>query len=275
MPVKFKDLNKKSADLMKDHHEAGAFKFEKKGTVNGDNKYTLKANCADSGAPVAWDLKIDSGKFNVKIDHNNKVSKEIKFSCDKLKGFSFTSKPNMSGASVAENLGALDINYANDKVNFNSTLNFNKWDSMNFDVTANPITKCQALILGLKGNVSTSGFSNGQYALALHKGNLQTSFISDNLEKPFTGKFGIYANLPENKNFYCYALEGHTSGKMALGFADGCCSNTNRFKIDQSGKFSYGNVRKINSAFKLNLSAEFDLTNLSGSGHKFGAGVHF
>jgi len=275
MPAKFKDLNKKSADLMKDHHEAGAFKFEKKGSVNGDNKYTLKASCADSGTPIAWDLKLDSGKFNVKVDHNNNISKEFKFSWSKLPGFSFTSKPSLASSSVLDNLGALDINYANSKVNFNSTLNFSKLDSLNFDLTANPLAKCQALVFGLKGNLSASGLNNAQYGFGIHKGNLQMAFTSDNLQKPFIGKFGLYADLPNNNNFCCYALEGHTSGKMALAFADGCCVNTNRYKIDQDGKFSYAKVQKVNSAFKLGLSAQVDLTNLAGSGHKFGVGVHF
>lgn len=275
MPIPFSDFGKACSDLFNDHHQAGAFKVSKKGACgNGGATYELSTETPlKGGQGVDWALKVDAGSVNVEHDSTGKITKELSFDIKQVAGLNVKWAPNFDQVNGL-NLGALNLNYAHEKAHLALSADLPTPNAADFELSLAPFTKCKALTVGLTGTLGTSGLSNGRWAYHIQKGNFQMTHQSKNLTDLLDGKCSMYQYLPDNKNFCCYGVE-FDSGKLALAAATGCCANTTRFKVNHTGTLSVANVKKLNSALSLNISADVNLNSLADGGHKFGVGLSF
>lgn len=276
MPVPFADFGKACDDLFNDHHQSGLVKFTKSGKVgSAGSTYELASqSCINGGKPLEWNLKIDGGNFKVEHDHSGAIKKELNFDVKQVAGLSASWKPAFSQANGLD-LGNLNINYAHEKAHLALDLALPTPNSADFELSVAPFTACKAFTLGAKGTLGASGLTNASWGYNLVKGDVNCTFKSNDLTNLLAGQCSLYQNLPNNKYFSSYGMQTDKSSNLALAFSTGCCANGTRFNVNQAGVLNVANVRKINSAASLNVSASVNLANMSEGGHKVGFGLSF
>lgn len=277
MPIPFADYGKACSDLFSDHHQAGSIKFAKKGSVgSGDAKYEFTSNtCVSGGKPVEWLMEVDAGSINIKHDHTGKIEKELSFDVKQVAGLNLKWKPVFSQAAGL-NLGDLNVNYTHEKAHLDLNMALPTPNSADFEMSLAPLNGCSKLNFGLKGSLGMSGLSNASFGWHCAKGDLQSHFKSNDLTNCMQGITGVYQYLPNNKHFCCYGVEFDSKAStLALAAATGCCANTTRFKVDQTGTLNVAKVSKLNKSVSLNVSAALNMTQLGAGDHKFGMGLSF
>jgi len=270
-PPSFNDFAGDSASLFDDHHGAGQLKFSQK-----VGNFDLSASAAHGSSNVDWDLSTSMHGMDIKYDSSSTITKSLDLAIKQVEGLKLNWESSFSCASGLD-LGSLSANFSNDNVNLNIKSSLDAAPALEFDVAA-ACNKLNANV-GVKGSFSVKDSALGPigWGLNANKGNVQVSFLAENVNAPLSGVLHVFQKLPDNKDFCCYGVQANTStGELAWAAASSCCDkNTMRYKLNHTGELSVAKVTKLNKSAALNLSASLNLKDLSAGGHSFGAGVSF
>jgi len=273
-PPAFDDFAGSNNSLFDDHHSSGNLSYKHKGKVASGADYELSASAAHGAANVDWELATNMNGLDVKFDSSNTISKALSLNIKQVEGLTLNWESSFNAASGLD-LGNVNANFSNDKLNFNLKSTIDAAPAIDF----NAVTNVKDVSVGVKGSfdVKTSALGAIGWGLHAQKGNVQLSFVNENINTPMSGMLHVYQALPDNKNFCCYGVQANTAtGEMSFGAADTCCDkNTMRYKLDHNGTLQVAKVQKLSQKMALNVSASLNLKDLSAGGHVFGAGLSF
>jgi len=275
-PPKFDDLGKAGADLFKKGFEHGSVKVELKNKADNVD-FTVKGahNIASQAinASIESNMKCSQSGVNLKkVFHTNgKVELEASKS-DLIKG---AGKTTLTGSLTGLNSnfvpGKFKQNYAQGKVNVNFASTLSAAPCLNLDAV-------------LAMNNVNAGFAVGFDAgkMELKSKALAVSFAQNNLTA--TAKTSVNNDL--NLILHNKLTSSHSMAAMVDYSAKGvslaiagkkadCPHGSTQYKLDNNGVLSSAFVTKLDSGCELNFSANMNLTNLQGGGHKLGAMFKF
>jgi len=274
MPISFSDFGADCGDLFGDHHASDGVSYSHKGQMASGAGYELNLKNATGANEVEWDFKAALPNCDVTYDSSNTISKKISLAVKQVEGLTTTWDCSFNTGSGL-NLGNVNLNFANDKVNANLKSTVNKSPELNFDAAV--ASSCGA-VAGVSASFDAASGNLGDVGFGFHKamGNVQLSFKADDaITAPLNGELSVYQALPGNKDFCCVGIQANTgTGALSFAAATTCCSkNTMRYKLEHTGMFHVAKVQKLNNCVALNLSACVNLKDMSAGGHKFGAGL--
>jgi hypothetical protein len=273
-PPKFDDLGKAGSDLFGKGFDFGNVKLEMKTKTDGVDM-TVKGTHDNNTSAVKASLEsnfkcpLGSGTDIKKTWHTNN-SMDLEFSKSKLAAnlgkTTLTATFSPEGGFVP---GKLKQNFSNDKanINFNTTLSaapkigldacmamnqFNVGFSAGYDVGKGAVTS-NAVGFGMQ-----QGSINAVVKSCLKNDATLTVFNKINADQ----SLGVQAKYGD---------------KVSLGFAMKCtkCAGVvSQYKLDNNGHLGISYATDL-AAANMTFSANLDLTNLSGGGHKVGANMKF
>lgn len=270
--MKFADFGEKANALFSENHEAGLIKANKSGPFGaGSYNIELERNVNDTNLAVKSTFEADG--YTATFENSTMT---FAFDCGvkQLDGLSLSFNPTFN-ALEGMGLGNLGVNFANSKVNLGLKSTLSATPLLNFDATI-ACNKCEAN-LGVQGEFDAKSSNLNNMTVGFHKnvGDLELSFVADDYKSPFCGTFSVYKALKEGP-FCCYGVQGNgPAGKLSVAWAQKCCSNLLKYKIDETGTFSVANSKKLNGAVTMNVAAALNLGNLNAGGHNFGVGLSF
>jgi len=274
MPISFSDFGADCASLFGDHHASDGVSYGHKGQMASGAGYELNLKNATGANEVEWDFKAALPNVDITYDSNNTISKSISLAVKQVEGLTTTWDCSFNTASGL-NLGNVNFNFANDKLNANLKSTVNKAPELNLDAAF--ATSC-GMVAGVNASFDVASGNLGDVGYGFHKkfGNAQVSFKADDvITAPLNGELSVYQALPGNKDFCCVGIQANTgSGALSVAAATTCSSsNTMRYKLEHTGMLHVAKVQQLSNAVALNLSAAVNLKDMSAGGHKFGAGL--
>lgn len=276
MPAKYDDLGKKANDLFSKGYEQGKYKLEVgskadkfEATTKGHQdaatgKITSSHEIKFGPCPVTKNLMkftMDPSKSKIDVEMENaQLVKNLKLTlCGAIP---------LGGCPCPE-FGKVKAAWANDKVNFN--LNSNLTSGVNVDA----VFALNQMNLGTKLGLDAKsmGIRSREVAFNMQKGTIDYTFRS-----ALNGDFNtvVHNQVSKDLSMAISCTYNNSGTSLALaGKKAGACGSSNQYKICNNGVIALSHNTPLKNGSVLTVSGEFDATNLSGGGHKLGAGLKF
>lgn len=272
-PTAFNDFQAKANNLFDEHHNAGKNTFAKSGKIGGGD-YTMTLENEHGSSNVSWKMESTCCKHaGMTIDSDSTIAHDITFNVKQVNGLSLKFNPSFNPTSGL-NLGNLNANFENDKINLNLGTDMPGLSSIDYDISAD----VKGTNIGMCGAFNLKSGECGGMKFGWNRSgeDFEVSYVNHDLMTPHKGIFSYYKGLKDN-HFCCVGLQGNSvNNTVAIALGEGkCCGNTTRYKLDNNGMFSVANVNSLNKNVKLNLSAVINMKNMKGGGHNFGMGFSF
>jgi len=273
-PPAFNDFGADCAGLFDDHHGQGKMTYSHAGKMGSGADYKINLSNANGADAVEWDFNTSIHGMEVKYDSANTLSKSLELKVKQVEGL--TAKWDCSfNAASGLNLGSVNFNFANDKINANVSSTVDAAPSINFDAAFD--TNWEGHVMGINGSFDAKSGAMGDIGFGVQqkKGNYTADWKAANIMNPSMGQGSFFRSLPGNKDFCCYGINiDSVAGNMSLAAATTCCDkNTMRYKLDHTGVMHVAKVQKLNQCMALNLSASLNMKDLAAGGHTFGCGL--